>query len=155
MKTSSALAIEVLLEDGLIEKYGTFYRFKDKLTVEDRAIIQTKESEGQLVVAGKLPWLTERGPESTYNPRTPEQRLMCAYKLSKKINWQDRTWDSFNYKRYSKACKKLLAAFNGNDEEAAVWLLDFGSKFDDDELTWNLDTAANHGWNEKGAREAR
>lgn len=152
MTRGAELAIEVLLSEGLIVRKGPWFEFVGDQPVEVRALVQ--ESKAVIVTPGKLPWLVERS-NSTYNPVTPEQKLMCAYKLSKKIDWQSREWDKFNYKRYAKGCKKLLAAFDGSDQEAAHWLLDFGDKFDGDELTWNLDTAANHAWLQKGERDAR
>lgn len=154
MTRAAELALEVLLEEGLIERTDSWYTFKGSLPVEVRAM-QQESKNAVVVVSGKLPWLTARADGSTYNPVTPGQRLMCAYKLSKKIDWQSREWDKFNFPRYTKACKKLLAAFDGNDQLAAEWLLEFGEKFDSDELTWNLDTAANHAWMDKGQREAK
>ena len=158
MNRACELALAVLSDAGMIEADGSWWRFKPSLPVETRSLTrEPKVSEGQIVVGGgggRLPWLVVR-ENSTYNPVTPEQKLMCAYKLAKKTDWQDRVWDKFNYKRYAKGCKKLLAAFDGNDQEAAHWLLDFGDKFDGDELTWNLDTAANHAWMSKGEREAK
>lgn len=162
MKRSEELALAVLQEAGIIEAEGDWYRFTGstgiKLSPVQSGTSMVKQfpaipaNGNAVIVGGRLPWLVAR-EGSTYNPVTPEQKLICAYKLSKKIDWQSREWDKFNYKRYAKGCKKLLAAFDGNDQEAAHWLLDFGDKFDHDELTWNLDTAANHAWMDKGQRE--
>lgn len=155
MTNAALLAIEVLLSEGLIERVGTFYKFKESLPVDVRSLTQEKVSEGQLVTGGRLPWLRAIPVEGGYDPRTKEQRLCCAYKLALGLAWDDREWDKFNYARNIRGVKKLLAAFNGNDEEAANWLLEFGDKMRASDLSWTIDTAANHGWNEKGQREAK
>lgn len=153
MKKSAELAIEVLLEDGLIEPDGSWWKFRGELPVEARALVQSMEAA---IVSVGLPWLRIREiKDGAYVPKTSENRLMCAYKLAKGIAWNDRAWDKFNYERNARACKKLLAAFDRNDQDAAYWLLEFAAKFKESGLSWNLDTAAAHAWDSKGEREAR
>ncbi len=153
MTKASELALEVLLGEGLIERTGSWYRFKESLPVEVR-VIQQSEVNAMVVVPGKLPWLNVRQvAESDYSPKTPEQRILCAFKMAKGMDWRDRAWDKAMFSRYVRPAKQLLGAFD-DEHSAAEFLLQYGDEMKEAGLDWGLDAAVRKAWNTRGEREA-
>jgi len=67
----------------------------------------------------------------------------------------DRAWDKANFARYSRAGNKVLSALGGNVNEAIDWLTAFREKMQAAGLSWTLDTAAKHAWDDPETRNAR
>jgi len=88
-----------------------------------------------------------------YTAKTPIQFVMCAYKLAKGLAWDDRDWDKHNFNRHARAGKSLLNAFEGNDKEAAEWLVTYGDRMKAAGLNWKLATAASEAWDTRGERK--
>lgn len=94
-------------------------------------------------------------PQEQYVPKTPHQRVICAYKVAIGIPYDDRAWDKAQYGTWARAAAKLLAAFDGADKTAAEWLLEFGERMKKAGRDWNLATAAKHAWDGRGERMAQ
>lgn len=146
------LAIEVLLHEGLIEKAGAWYAFKQSLPVETRAL--TQESRAVVVSAGKLPWLEVREvKQGDYMPTTKQGRIFCALKMALGMDWQDRSYDKAMYARSARALNQLLAAFQ-TEQECAEFVLSFGDEMKDAGIeNWGIDAVVRKAYNSKGQRE--
>lgn len=109
-------------------------------------------SQAVLVSPGKLPWLRTSSLDGEYNPKSPTQRIICAYKVALGIPWDDRAWDKVMYSRYVKAANQFLSAFR-DEQTAAEFLIEYGEKMKDKGLTWGFDAAVREAWNTRGARQ--
>jgi hypothetical protein len=149
MKRTDELAIEVLLESGLLERAGDAFKWAGKeLQVQDR-----KESDavaGTLVAT--LPWLRPQTQEGAYIPKTPEQRILCAFKMALGVDWQDRNWDKAMFPRYARSAKQLLTAFR-DEQEAAEFILNYGEEMKQTGLNWGLDAVVRRAFNTMGERK--
>lgn len=156
MKRAAELAIEVLLNEGLIEKAGTWYAFKQSLPVETRSLTQEpKVSEGQIVAGGKLPWLEVREvAKGEYMPTTKQGRVFCAVKMALGLDWKDRAYDAAMYKRSARALNQLVDAFT-DEQECAEFVLAYGDSMREAGIeNWGIDAIVRSAYNTKGQREA-
>lgn len=154
MNRSCELALLVLEEEGLIEKDGAWWKFKESLPVEVRALTQEpKVSEGQIV--GRLPWLTARVVnDGDYAPTTKQGRVFCAIKMALGMDWKDRAYDAAMYKRSARALNQLVDAFT-DEQECAEFVLAFGDQMKDAGIeNWGIDAIVRSAYNTKGQREA-
>ena len=81
---------------------------------------------------------------------TPVQDIVNAYKIAIGIKADDKGWDSANFGRYCKAAKSILEAFGGDKDRAAIYIIGKSEKFQDDEISFTLETIARHAWDDKG-----
>lgn len=77
-------------------------------------------------------------------PKDPIGQLVMAYKLVKGFREDDRAWDKRHWARFSPSAKKLLEVFEGDIEKAATCLKSIAERFNNDGLTWVLDTVVRH-----------
>jgi len=160
MKKCEELALAVLEEAGIIEPDKSWWKFKESVPVETRVLQETVNRESRSlqsveVMPGRLPWLRViEVREGDYMPKTKEQRILCAFKMAKGIDWKDRDWDKAMFTRYVRSAKQLLSAFT-DEQLAAEFLLEFGDEMREAGLDWGLDAAVRRAWNSKGEREAR
>ena len=155
MRRGAELALLVLEEEGLIEKHGSWWRFKE-VSVETRALTQEpKVSEGQIVVGGgRLPWLVDREPvKGEYMPTTKQGRVFCAVKMALGLDWKDRAYDAAMYKRSARALNQLVDAFT-DEQECAEFVLSFGDQMKEAGISnWSIDAIVRSAYNTKGQRE--
>ena len=91
-------------------------------------------------------------PAKEYKADTPQQKIVCAYKVAKGIAWDDRGWDTDNYSRAAKAAGAVLRAFDQKVKPAAEFVVAFGERMDKAGRSWTLETAAKWAWDTKGER---
>lgn len=143
MKKSIELAIEVLIENGVIFKTDSGYSFK--------ATEEKKVNEVAIIDNG---WIMEIasnsvggvGENSTYDLSTPIKRIMAAYKIARGIPYNDSEWDRNQFSRYARAAKRLLNAFGGEEKKAAYWLQDYAKKMKSIGFDWSLEAAERSAW---------
>ena len=147
MSKSTELALQVLMEAGMVEMVDGAYRFKTSAPV-------VREVSGSVVVAGRLPWLMiEKKEPGEYAPTTPQGRIFCALKMSLGLDWKDRDYDAAMYKRSARALNQLLAAFR-TEQECAEFVLQFGDEMRDAGIdNWSIDAVVRKAYNTKGQRE--
>ena len=156
MRRGAELALLVLEEEGLIEKHGSWWRFKE-VSVETRALTQEpKVSEGQIVVGagGRLPWLVDREPvKGEYMPTTKQGRVFCAVKMALGMDWRDRVYDKLMYARSGRALNSLLECFS-DEQECAEFVLAFGDQMKEAGIqNWGIDAIVRSAANTRGLRE--
>lgn len=163
MRKAEKLALEILLDSGLVEKHGSGYMFTGKLkpsnSSQESGNMVVSEFSVELVPTERtIPkWLFAIGKsngDGTYFPKNPVDRVLCAYKIALGILFDDRGWDKAQYSRYLRPAQRLLDAFDGDDEKASYWLQDFAREMKDAGLNWTLDTASRRAWDTVGARES-
>lgn len=150
MKKAEALAIEVLLEAGLIIPCGSFYQFKDNLPVETRVL---EESRELMAVPDRLPWLDGKPIEGDYMPTTKQGRAFCAVKLALGLDWRDRAYDKIMWKRSARALNQLISCFE-DERECGEFILQFGEEMKESGIeNWGIDAVVRKAANTKGLRE--
>ncbi len=82
--------------------------------------------------------------------KTAVQRIVEAYKVSKKVDMMNKEWDRANFSRYTRAAKSLLDRFKGDVDSAAAYLFVRGGYFDEKHLDWTLETIAKNAWDNAG-----
>jgi len=81
----------------------------------------------------------ERDKKKKVREKTPEQRIVLAYKVKKGFDLNDKKWDKLNFPRCSKSAKQLLEYFTS--WETAVDCIDqLGSRFNHKKLDWTIET---------------
>ncbi len=152
LKESVRLAIAVLEDEGLLVKDGDGYLYAGHKSI---SLSEVREVGSVVVAQDWIKSLATKSvsPEGEYNPKTPEQRILAAYKIALGIPWDHRGWDKDNYSKWSRAAGKLLRSFSGDDKKAGYWLQDFAREMKEKDLSWNLATAAERGWATLAERE--
>lgn len=147
------LALLVLEEQGIIEKSGSWWRFKEGLPVEVRAM-QQEPVNAMVVSPGRLPWLEVREvANGDYMPTTKQGRVFCALKMAMGMDWKDRAYDKAMYARSARALNQLLDAFS-NEQECAEFVLSFGDDMREAGIaSWGIDAVVRKAYNTKGQRE--
>ncbi len=77
-------------------------------------------------------------------PKTPTQRIVEAYKLSKNVPMDDKAWDKANFGRYSKAAVNILACFGQDVEKCAAYIFLRAEDLNEKRLDWTLETITRH-----------
>jgi hypothetical protein len=75
--------------------------------------------------------------------KNPVACLTLAYKVTRGIDYADRSWDRIHWKRVSRAAKELLVIC-GSLRTADLCLMDIAKGFEDRELSWTLETVVKH-----------
>lgn len=77
----------------------------------------------------------------------PLKCLVLAYKVTKGVSYDDRTWDSVHWARTARSAKALLEIC-GNVRNADSCLVDIAKRFEDANLNWTLETVVKqaHEW---------
>ena len=79
-------------------------------------------------------------------PDPKEEPLKClvlAYKVTKGIPYDDRTWDAVHFGRVAKSAKQLLEIC-GSVRVADSCLVEISKRFEDAGLDWRLETIVKH-----------
>ena len=127
-------------------------------TVPDRTVpdqtVPTKEKEHTVA-----PGVPEPKPhpktKASYRIETPEQRLMCAYKILKGVGAEDRDWDKEQWPKRVRGMQKLLKAFRGDSDAAIDFLSERSSALDKKSLSWTIETIASQAWEDAGVADFR
>jgi hypothetical protein len=80
------------------------------------------------------------------NPQNESEWINClvlSYKTFKGVDFENRTWDRANWSRSAKAAK-LLLEICGSLRAADACMVEFGTRFDKEELNWTLETICRH-----------
>lgn len=77
-------------------------------------------------------------------PKTPIQRVVEAYKLSKGVPMDDKAWDKSNFGRYAKTAANLLACFGQDVEKCAAYIFLRAEDLNEKRLDWTLETITRH-----------
>lgn len=78
------------------------------------------------------------------DPKTePIKCLVLAYKVTKGVAHDDKTWDAVHFSRVSKPAKALLEIC-GSVRVADSCLVEVGQKFDEANINWTLETIVKH-----------
>jgi len=75
--------------------------------------------------------------------KNPVGCLVLAYKVTKGVPHDDRTWDAAHWARSSKSAKALLGICGGL-RQADSCLIDIAKGFEAKELSWTLETVVKH-----------
>ena len=138
MNRSVELALAVLQESGALERSGAYIVIKKEYCT---------------IISNDISHVAAPSKEiSTVKPAkedTPIQRIVNAYKVAKGIDKRNTAWDKANFSRYSRAAKSLLECFGGH-EKAIVYLLGQGLEWDENNVTWTLETIMRHAWDNVG-----
>ena len=90
-----------------------------------------------------------------YQARTPVQHVVCAYKLLKGVEMDDRAWDAAQWPVVEPQARLLLGAFNGDDRAANCWLESYVRDLEHGGVTnWSLRAAASRAWDTRSERGA-
>ena len=120
--------------------------------------LQEREEERERDItdtAQGMPAPTQESSSKPYELKTKEQRVVCAYKRSLGIAWDDREWDKANYKRWAPSAVKLLKAFGGNTNPTIDYVGVQAAILKEKNLTYNLATLARMAWDNPETGEHR
>lgn len=150
MNRAQELALAVLVDSGMVAQDENGYYF---VTSKEIAI-NSNSKEAELIVPDWLMSMATKRMtvDGNYITKTPQQRVMAAYKIAKDIAYDDRNWDKHQFNVWRRAADKLIDAFDGDDKKASYWLQEFSRDMKGRELSWNLATAARVAWDTKGER---
>ena len=81
------------------------------------------------------------------------QKIVNAYKISRGIPKDDKSWDKANFSRYSKSAKAMLECFGGDVQKSVAYVLLKADQFREKGLEYTLETLARHAYDAKGGRE--
>ena len=91
--------------------------------------------------------------DSTAKPLSSVQKIVNAYKISRGIPKDDKSWDKANFSRYSKSAKAMLECFGGDVQKSVAYVLLKADQFREKGLEYTLETLARHAYDAKGGRE--
>lgn len=75
------------------------------------------------------------------DPRVrPASFLTIVYKTMKSIEFDDRAWDKLYFARCNKRTTELLEILQGNVEVAVRCMQDLKERFENDNLSWTIET---------------
>ncbi len=93
-------------------------------------------------------------PSKPYEIKTDHQRVVCCFKVLLGADPENREWDRKGFPQWSRAARDLLAAFNGNANEAIDFAGIFVGNMDAAGRSWTPATIAKHAELQKPRREA-
>ena len=109
-----------------------------------KAVLVPQEGKGREQEGNRKELAPAAHEPKIIKPKTPNQRVVEAYKLSKNVPMDDKAWDKANFGRYSKAAANLLACFGQDVEKCAAYIFLRAEDLNEKNLDWTLETITRH-----------
>lgn len=111
------------------------------------------EVKGSEVKGSKTSIAASQPQDTLPKPLSSVQKIVNAYKISRGIPKDDKSWDKANFSRYSKSAKAMLECFDGDVQKSVAYVLLKADQFREKGLEYTLETLARHAYDAKGGRE--
>jgi hypothetical protein len=120
--------------------------------LKEQSIEQSVESTDKASPKPEAPKPEEKAEEKPYEITTPQQRVMCSYKICLGLDAKDRAWDKANWGKWIRAADKLLDAFGGQPNPAIDFMDAFRTEMArlgrEPGKSWNMATVASRAWDD-------